>query len=66
MKMAPHAPVVKFWGGPKDGHQFEAQIQSRFLVPPKQHGDYRRGETAFHSDESVCYVVYVWREVWPE
>jgi len=64
--MTPHEPVVKFWGGPKDGHKFESMFATRFMVPPREWSGYRRGETAFHADESVCYVVYVWKEVWPE
>ena len=67
MKQSPHGPTISFWGGALDGTEYEAIVESRLLEPPEWHRGYRRYEVARHGkDNSVCYVVYIWREVWPE
>lgn len=60
-----HGPSISFWGGPDDGLEFEAVESTRYLEPPEWHRGYRRGAIGWHGNrESVCFVRYVWREVW--
>lgn len=60
-----HQPLIVFWGGPDDGLEFKAGIETRCMEPPEWHRGYRRREVGWHGDrESVCFVRYVWREVW--
>lgn len=60
-----HGPTISFWGGPDDGLEFAGEESTRFLTPPEWHRGYRRSEVARHGkDNSVCYVIYIWREVW--
>ena len=65
MMREPHAPTIALWGGPLDGLEFQSALDTRHIEPPRVYQGYRRSETALHGDDnSVCYVVYIWREVW--
>ena len=64
-----HGPTLYFWGGPSDGATIDAPIERRYAEPAewwtRESDGYRRGTVGRHGrDDSVCFVIYVWKEVW--
>lgn len=61
-------PLVKLWGGPDDGTDYETVLMDPYGQPPEFLGDnYRIAACRRHiEDHRLCTLLYVWREVWEE